>query len=98
MPRLSNRISRENAARRLQEAREGRLGPEVLEVRDPAHDEDEIDGAAADDLVGDVDVAAARVVRLGNGMSADAGRGRHDRGPEWRTGAGVSSVTGAMKR
>ena len=64
MPRLSNRIRRENDARRLQEAREGRLVPEVVEVRDPAHDEDEIDRAVADHLVGDVDVAAARVVRL----------------------------------
>ena len=48
-----------------QEAREARLAPEVLEVRDPAHDEDEVERPVADDLIGDVDLAAARVHRLG---------------------------------
>ena len=66
MPRLSNRISRENDGEAVQKARERRLRPEVLEVRDPAHDEDEVERPVADDLIGDVDVAAARVMRLGD--------------------------------
>ena len=44
-----------------EEARERGLLPEVLEVRDPAHHEHEVERAVAHDLVGDVDVAAARV-------------------------------------
>ena len=71
VPRLSNRISRAIEPSRVEEARERRLVPEVLEVRDPAHDEDEIDRARPDDLIGDVDAAAVRV--------ADARRGRRRR-------------------
>ena len=48
VPRLSNRISRENDAEPAQEARERRLRPEVLEVRDPSHHEDEIERTVAD--------------------------------------------------
>ena len=62
VPRLSNRISRENEARRLQEPRERRFLPEVLEVRHPSHHEDEVDRSAAADLIRDVDVAAPRVL------------------------------------
>ncbi len=65
----------------VEKAREGRLGPEVLEVRDPAHDEDEIARTAADDLVGDVDVAAARVVRLGHRHHRRRRTGWHDGEP-----------------
>ena len=64
-----------------QKAREGWLGPEVLEVRDPAHDEDEIARTAADDLVGDVDIAAARVVRLGHRHQRRRRTGWHDGKP-----------------
>ena len=74
VPRLSKRISRENeASRRRKRANDGSL-PEVLEVRDPAHDEDEVERAVADDLVGDVHVAAARVLRVSG--TSNAGRGR----------------------
>ena len=45
-----------------QESRERRLVPEVLEVRHPAHHEDEVDRAAPKHLIRDVDVAASRVV------------------------------------
>ena len=41
------------------------LLPEDLEVRHPAGHEDEVARRVAHDLVGDVDVAAPRVVRLG---------------------------------
>src|SRR5205823_11406522 len=43
----------------LEEARQRRLLPRQLDVRHPARDEDEIQRPFADDLVGDVDVAAA---------------------------------------
>ena len=62
-----------------EEAREQRLVPEPFEVRDPAHDEDQVDRTRAHDLIGDVDVAAARV--------ADpwSGRRRRRRGPPARS-------------
>ena len=48
-------------------------------MRHPSHDEDEIDGAVAEDLVGDVHVAAARVLN-GSGVSTiGRNRGRCDR-------------------
>ena len=49
----------------LEEARPRRLLPRQLDVRHPAGDEDQIQRPFADDLVGDVDVAALRVSRLG---------------------------------
>jgi hypothetical protein len=49
----------------LQEGREGRELPLDLEVRHVPRDEDEVERAVTDDLVGDVDVAAARVAGLG---------------------------------
>jgi hypothetical protein len=39
--------------------------PAELEVGDEAVDQDEIEVARAEDLVGDVDVAATRISRLG---------------------------------
>jgi hypothetical protein len=57
-----------------QEPRERRLVPEVLEVGDPAHHEDQIDRARSDHLVGDVDAAALRVLdarRRGAGHRRD---------------------------
>ena len=49
----------------LEERREGGLLPRVLDVRHPAGDEEQIDVALPDDLVRDVDVASARIARLG---------------------------------
>ena len=62
VPRLSNRISREKPRQPAEESRERRFVPEVLEVRHPSHHEDEVDRAAAQDLIGDVYVPAARVM------------------------------------
>src|SRR3977135_3054886 len=45
----------------VQEIGHGRQFPDEREVRDPAQDEDYVDGAVADHLVRDVDVAATRV-------------------------------------
>jgi hypothetical protein len=50
----------------MQEGGEARFAPEVLEVRDPAHDEDDVDGTVTKHLVGDVDVAGKGVVRFGD--------------------------------
>ena len=47
-----------------EEARVARLLPRQLEVGDPARDKDEVERAVADDLIGDVDVAAPGVARL----------------------------------
>ena len=49
----------------LEEARAARLLPVQLEVGDEPGHEDQVDRAVADDLVGDVDVAALRVAGLG---------------------------------
>ena len=61
------------------------LVPEVLEVRDPAHHEDQIDGTGTDHFVGDVHVAAVRVAHArthggerGHERSLRAGGGRLD--------------------
>ena len=62
---MSRRESREPG----QKPRKRRLGPELLEVRHPSHDKDDVERAVADDLVGDVDVAAARVTDLRDGRS-----------------------------
>lgn len=43
---------------------EAELLPEPVEVGDPAHDEYEVERAVADDLVGDMDLAALGVLRL----------------------------------
>ena len=64
VPRLSNRISRENDASRSRNARDPRVLPLQLQVRDEARHEHEVDRPVADDLVGDVDVAALRVAGL----------------------------------
>ena len=66
VPRLSNRISREKLARRRRNEANDGSSPEVVQVRDPAHHEHQVHGPIADDLVGDVDRSAARVVRLRN--------------------------------
>ncbi len=65
-PRLSNRISRENDARRSRNARESRLLPHHLDVRDPARHVDEVERAGAHDLIRDVDAVARGVSGLGN--------------------------------
>jgi hypothetical protein len=46
------------------EAREARLLPAVVDVGHEARHEDQVEGPVADDLVGDVDVAALGVARL----------------------------------
>jgi hypothetical protein len=48
-----------------------RVFPTGLERADPAMDENEVDRPVADDLVGDPDVAAARVGDLAHGSRAD---------------------------
>jgi hypothetical protein len=61
-----------------QECREARLLPIVVEVREQPRDEDEVDRSAADHLVGDVDIAALRVMNLwgvhGPSLSGPANR------------------------
>jgi len=64
------------------------MRPEVFDVRDPAHDEDEIGATVADDLVGDIHVAALRVPRFGNPCREAAARLRplecaHARSERW---------------
>ena len=66
----------------LEEAAVGRRLPEVLDLRDPAGQEQQVEAAVADDLVGDRRVAAARVAGLRDHarppISARNGRGRLD--------------------
>ena len=58
-----------------QESGEGGLGPEVLEVRHPAHHEDQVQRTVAQHLVGDVDVATTSVVGGRNtGVVGESGR------------------------
>src|SRR5215210_40764 len=59
-----------------EEARQLRLLPHELDVRDPAGNVDEIERPLAHDLVGDVDVAASGVARLGRRHPRTANR-RH---------------------
>ena len=61
------RIRRAKPARRVEEAREPRVLPDVLDVADERADEQQVDRPVAVDLVGEVDVAVAGV----------AGGGRH---------------------
>jgi hypothetical protein len=49
----------------IEEPREARLLPDVLDVRDPTMDEYEVLRSIADNLISDVQLAAARVSRLG---------------------------------
>ena len=90
VPRLSRRIRRENGGKAREKARERRLHPEVVEVRHPTHDEHQVDRSVADDLVGDVDVAAPRVPRGGRrhrGSDRRHERSRAGEGGEgWRDG------------
>ena len=63
------RIEHDQARERgqpLEESREARFLPLVLDVREQARDEDEVGWAIADDLVGDVHGAALRIFRLGD--------------------------------
>ena len=55
----------------LEKGREARHGPVELEVRDVARDEHEVERPLAGDLVGDVDVAALRVLNVG-GLHRDS--------------------------
>jgi hypothetical protein len=54
--------------------------PRELEVRHVPGDEDEVERPVADDLVGDVDVAAARVAGLGKHSGSFACSQRRGRG------------------
>ena len=64
-----------------QESGERRLGPEILEMRDPAHDEDQVQRSITENLVGDVDVATTGVVGWWNsGFGRAGGRGLLGRG------------------
>ena len=62
VPRLSNRIRRENDESRSFMCREARVLPVELEMRQESVKEHEVEWAVAGDLVSDVDVAAPRVV------------------------------------
>src|SRR4029079_4692101 len=80
-----------------QEARERRLGPEVFEVGDPAHDENEIDRAAPEHLVGDVDVSAARILDReaeGGGRGPGRRRGPRRRADDFGDETVAASVSG----
>jgi hypothetical protein len=64
VPRLSNRISRQNDESRSRKGAKLGIAPVKLEMRDVAGNEDEIEGAFAADLVGDVDLAALCVLNV----------------------------------
>ena len=53
------------AGKPLHETAVARQLPVRLQVREPAHDEDQVDVALAQHLVGDVDVVGARVADFG---------------------------------
>jgi hypothetical protein len=61
---LSNQITRE-PRQPLEEAHEGGLVPSHLDIRNESGDENEVDRPGAEHLVGDVDFAALRVLRVG---------------------------------
>ena len=54
--------------------------PRIFEMRDPTHDEYDIDGAVADDLVRDIYVAILGVTGLGR----DSGKEKRRRGERER--------------
>ena len=58
IPRMSNQSTRANATERRQELLHQRLLPERLEVARPVEDEDEVAIALAEDLIGELRVAA----------------------------------------
>ena len=60
-PRRSNVDHPRERGERLEEARRRLVLPDQLDVGDEAGDDDEVELALAEDLVGDVDVAAAGV-------------------------------------
>ena len=67
----------------MKETGEGRLAPEVVEMRDPSHDEHEVDGAVTHHLIRDVHIAALRVMGrrdlpIGNADGAPVDGGRLD--------------------
>jgi len=49
----------------------------VIDMRDDARDQDDVDRAAAHDLVGDAEIAALRILRLGQ-CKFSHGRPRYD--------------------
>ena len=53
--------------------RQSAVHAEVFQVRDPAHDENEIDGAGAEDSIGKVDVAAGGVMGFGKRRAGGEG-------------------------
>ena len=61
MPRLSKMTTRANEPRRSSSVGNLRHLPVVLDVRDEARDEDQVEVALAEDLVGDVRVPTERV-------------------------------------
>ena len=64
-----------------QEARQRRLFPHDLDVAEPVRDEDHVERAIPDDLIGDVAVLAVRELRLGRHVPAacaDASTGVND--------------------
>jgi hypothetical protein len=98
VPRLSNRIRRPKRRQALVEAADrGRL-PQLLDLRDPAGQEQHVQRALADDLVGDARVAAARVARRRHLSHLRSARGtappaRRSRPPRARDGQPQSEVT-----
>src|SRR5438105_8839153 len=66
VPRLSKRIRRQNEESRSRNGAKLPIDQCSSRCRDVAGDEDEIERAATADLVGDVDVAASGVLRLGD--------------------------------
>ena len=80
MPRLSNSDDAGELGKTPQEPGKAGLGPEAFEMGDPPHDEHEVDRTIAEHLVGDVDVAAARIPRDRDVRYRRLHRGRCARG------------------
>ena len=64
VPRLSNRMRRLNALRRERKCDQVGLIPVMVEVRDEAGHENQIQRPLADDLIGYAEIAALGVMRL----------------------------------
>src|SRR5205085_3605513 len=82
-------VERDDPAERgepLEEPARERILPHHVDVRDPPGDEDEIERTVAEDLIGDVDVAALRVARLGV----------HDHRPCSGAALAVNAASGAV--
>ena len=66
VPRLSNKMRRENEASRSRHRAADRILPDVVDVRYEAGHEDEVEGTLTHHLVGDVNVATLYVPSLGS--------------------------------